>query len=197
MPENKEARTKVASESEDICTKMKKQAIEDLKNGKFRIYEYGIASSPDTNTTILKKLGIELISAGCNVKEGNECYKEIMDSAITKKYKNEILRQSESDGGRIYFRNEFYIQSDTLLVKENIRKITKTLTNIDKLKRDDMFIQVFINKEGKPIKILFSDGQHKENNLLISEKLMKTNFEPLSFGNEKVNSILTTPIKIK
>ena len=197
MPENKKARTKVASESENICIKMKKQAIEDLKNGKFRIYEYGIASSPDTNTTILKKLGIELISAGCNVKEGNECYKEIMDSAITKKYKNEILRQSESDGGRIHFRNEFYIQSDTLLVKENIRKITKTLTNIDKLTRDDMFIQVFINKEGKPIKILISDGQHKENNLLISEKLMKTNFEPLSFGNEKVNSILTTPIKIK
>ena len=182
---------------ENTCSKMKAQAIEDLKVGKYKLYEFGIVSSPDTNTTILKQLKIELISGGCNVTDGIECYKSIMDSAIRVKYKNEIIEYSDEGFDRIRFKNEFYNLTDSTLFRQNAKKITKLLNTLDDLNEGKACIQVFINKKGKPVKIKWLKGLDKKNDLIIIEKLMNENFEPLTIGKEKVNSILTIPIKIE
>jgi hypothetical protein len=182
---------------DNTCSEMKAQAIEDLKAGRYKLYEFGIVSSPDTNTTILKQLNIELISGGCNVTEGIDCYKAIMDSAIRVKYKNEIIEYTADGFDRIRFKNEFYNLTDSTLFRQNTKKITKTLNNLNGLTEGKACIQILINKTGKPIKIKWLKGLDKKNDLIMIEKLMKEKFEPLSIGKEKVNSIMTIPIIIK
>ena len=182
---------------ENTCSEMKAQAIEDLKAGKYKLYEFGIVSSPDTNTTILKQLKIELISGGCNVTDGIDCYKTIMDSAIRVKYKDEIIEYPADGFDRIRFKNEFFNMTDSTLVTENTKTISKILNTLDRLTPGKAFIQIFINKQGKPIKIKWLKGLDKKNDLIMIEKLMKEKLKPLNIGKEKVNSLLTIPIKIE
>jgi len=182
---------------DNTCSEMKAQAIEDLKAGKYKLYEFGIVSSPDTNATILKQLNIELISGGCNVTEGIDCYKAIMDSAIRVKYKNEIIEYPVDGFDRIRLRNEFFNLTDSTIIAENSMAISKILTTLDGLTPGKSFIQIYINKKGKPVKIKWLKGPDKKNNLIVIEKLQKENFEPLTIEKKKVNTILTIPIKIK
>ena len=76
-------KSNVSDSTENSCSDMKNQAIKDLKAGKYKLFEFGIVSSPDTNAIILKQIKIELISGGCKVTEGIDCYRAIMDKAIS------------------------------------------------------------------------------------------------------------------
>ena len=58
-------------------------------------------------------------------------------------------------------------------------------------------IQLFINKQGKPVKIKLLKGIDKQTGLILIEKLQKETFKAMTIGKVKVNSILTIPINIK
>jgi hypothetical protein len=181
---------------ESACCKMKSQAIEDLKAGIYKLYEFGIVSSPDTNTTILKQLNIELVYGGCVIMHGIDCYRAIMDSAIRAKYRDEIIECPAEGFERIRFKDEFYNMTDSILLRQNTKRISCVLHSLNDLTEGKACIQILINKKGKPIKIKWLKGIDKKNDLIIIEKLMKVNFESLTIGNKKVNTILTIPIKV-
>jgi hypothetical protein len=176
---------------------MRNQAIKDLKAGKYKLFEFGIVSSPDTNAFILKQIKIELISGGCNVTEGIDCYRAIMDKAIREKYQNKIIEYSADGFGRIRFKDEFFNQTDSTLFSENSNIITKHLSALDGLKVGIVVIQLFIDKQGKPVKIKLLKGIDKQTDIILTEKLQKETFKAMTIGKVKVNSILTVPINIK
>ena len=182
---------------ENTCSEMKSQAIEDLKAGKYKLYEFGIVSSPDTNVAILKQIDIELISSGCNVTDGIDCYRAIMDSAIRVKYKNEIIEYPNEGFDRIRFKREFFNLTDSVLLVQNAKKITRVLNALSGLTKGKAFVQIYINKEGKPVKIKWLGSLDKKNELIINNRLIKERFETLTIGKDKMNTILTLPIKIE
>ena len=48
----------VSNSSVSSCNDLRTQAIKDLKAGKYKLFEFGIISSPDTNAFILKQIKI-------------------------------------------------------------------------------------------------------------------------------------------
>ena len=187
----------VSDSTVNSCSDMRTQAIKDLKAGKYKLFEFGIVSSPDTNSLILKQIKIELISGGCNVTEGIDCYRAIMDKAIREKYHNKIIEYSADGFDRIRFKDEFFNQTDSTLFSENSKIITKHLSALDGLKVGIVVIQLFIDKQGKPVKIKLLKGIDKQTDLILTQKLREETFKAMTIGKVKVNSILTVPINIK
>jgi hypothetical protein len=178
------------------CLDMRTQAIEDIKAGKYKLFEFGIVSSPDTNVLILKQLKIELISGGCVVTDGIDCYSAIMDSAIRKKYPNEIIENYNDGFNRIRFKEEFFTQTNSTVLTENTKIITKQLSTIVGLTIGKIVIELFINKQGKAVKIRILKGINRKIDLILIEKLQKETFRTMTIGKLRVNSILIVPIKI-
>ncbi len=188
----------VATNRDDsICNKMKLQAIDDLKAGKYKLYEFGIVSSPDTNRVILKQLGIDLIYRGCTVTAGIDCYRAVMDSVVRARFKNEIIDYPSNTFDRPRFRGEFFNLTDSALLRINAKKISRVINTLDELNEGKAHIQIFVDKGGEPIKIRWLGSFGKKNELNIANSLMKERFEPLTIGKDKVNTILTFPIKIE
>ncbi len=183
--------------SVDNCSDMRNQAIKDIKDGKYKLFEFGIVSSPDTNALILKQIKIELISGDCNVTEEIDCYRAIMDSAIRKKYKDEIIEYPNDGFDRIRFKDEFFNQTDSALLSENSKTITKQLSAFAGLRVGKVVIQLFIDKQGKPVKIRLLKGIDRKTDLILIEKLQEETYKAMIIGTVKVNSILTVPINIK
>ena len=190
-------KSNVSDSTVNSCSDMRNQAIKDLKAGKYKLFEFGIVSSPDTNAIILKQIKIELISGGCNVTEGIDCYRAIMDKAIREKYHDKIIEYSGDGFDRIRFKDEFFNQTDSTLFSENSKIITTHLSALDGLKVGIVVIQLFIDKQGKPVKIKLLKGIDKQTGLILTEKLRKETFKVMTIGKVKVNSILTVPINIK
>jgi hypothetical protein len=183
--------------SDSLCYIMSCKAIDDLNNGKYKIYENGIVSSLDTNAIILSKLNIELIYGGCNVTEGIDCYRAIMDSLIRIKFSSDIL-DSYSDGfDRLRFKNEFFGLRDSSIYNNNIKIVTHILNEIPDLSVGKMYIQMMIDKNGKPISFKRLKGFENKNDSIIISRLSKENFEPLTIGSDKLNSVMIIPITIK
>ena len=188
----------VATNTDDsTCNKMKLQAIDDLKAGKYKLYEFGIVSSPDTNRIILRQLGIELIYRGCTVTAGIDCYRAVMDSVVKVKFQNEIIDYPANTFDRPRFRSEFFNLTDSALLRINAQKISRAINALDELNEGKAFIQIFVDKRGEPIKIRWLGSLGKKNELNIANSVMKEHFEPLTIGKDKVNTILTFPIKIE
>jgi len=179
------------------CLDMKTQAIKDIKSGKYKLFEFGIVSALDTNVQILRRLNIELISGGCIVTEGIECYNSIMENAIRKKFPNEIIEYQSKEYDRIIFKDAFYIQTDFTIIDENTKIITDQLSLMDGLKTGRIIIQIFVDKQGKPVKIEIFKGIDSKIVSILKEKLQKETFKMMTIGKVKVNSILTVPITIK
>ncbi|GET23202.1 hypothetical protein JCM18694_34480 [Prolixibacter denitrificans] len=176
---------------------MKLQAINDLKAGKYKLYEFGIVSSPDTNRLIIRQLGIELIYRGCTVTAGIECYRAVMDSAVRVKFKNEIIDYPANPFDRPRFRSEFFNLTDSALLRINAKKISRVINALDELNEGKAHIQIFVDKGGEPIRIRWLGSLGKKNELNIANSVMKERFEPLIIGKDKVNTILTFPLKIE
>lgn len=185
------------SSIDNNCSDMRNQAIKDIKAGKYKVFEFGIVSSPDTNSLILKEIKIELNYGGCNITEDIDCYRAIMDSVIRKKYKDDIIEYPSDGSNRIRFKDEFFNQTDSTIFSENSKKITKHLSALDGMRVGRVVIQLFINKQGKPVKIKLLKGIDKQTGLILIEKLQKETFKAMTIGKVKVNSILTIPINIK
>ena len=193
----KVTKSTVSNSSVSSCDDMRTQAIKDLKAGKYKLFEFGIISSPDTNAFILKQIKLELISGGCNVTEGIDCYRAIMDSAIREKYHDKIIEYPGEGFDRIRFKDEFFNQTDSTLFSENSKIIVKYLSDLNGLKVGKVVIQLFINKQGKPVKIKLLKGIDKQTDFILTEKLQKETFKAMTIGKVTVNSILTLPINIK
>jgi len=187
----------VSSSTDNICNNMRTLAIKDLKGGKYKLFEFGDVSSPDTNALILKQIKIELIYRGCNVTEGIDCYRAVMDSAIRKKYQNEIIEYPGEGFDRIRFKDEFFHQTDSTIFGKNTKTIITNLSSLEGLKTGRIAIQLFINRQGKPVKVKLFKGIDSKTDLIIREKLQKETFIAMTIGKVKVNSILTVPINIK
>ncbi len=184
-------------EVDSVCIEMRAQALKDLKAGRFRLYEFGFVSSPDTNVKILKRNNIELISGGCIISDGVDCYRAIMNKGIRERFKNKILEYSGDGFDRIRFKDEFFYQSNSSLYAENSKIIAKQLSDLDGLTTGKVVMQIFINKFGKPVKINILKGVSGGLGLVLIEKLKKVKFKALVIGNERVNSILMIPITVK
>jgi hypothetical protein len=173
------------------------KAIDDVNTGRFKLYEYGIVSSLDTNPKIMSRLNIELINGGCNVDDGIECYRAIMDSVIRSKFSNDIL-DSVSDGyDRIRFKDEFFNLWDSSIYRNNAKIVTQILNDLTGLSRGQIIIQMMINKSGKPIDIKFLKGFKNDNDSIVISRLSKLSFESMMVGTDKVNTVMTIPISIK
>jgi hypothetical protein len=183
--------------SDSLCYTMSCKAIDDINNGKFKIYEFGIVSSLDTNVIILSKLNIELIYGGCNVIEGIDCYRAIMDSIIRLKFSDDILDSVSNGFDRIRFKDEFFSLWDSSIYSNNIKIVTQILNDITDLSVGKVSIQMMIDKNGKPINFKRFKGFENKNDSIIISRLSKENFEPLTIGTDKVNSIMIIPITIK
>ncbi len=120
-----------------------------------------------------------------------------MDSAIRVKYKNEIIEYPNEGFDRIRFKREFFNLTDSVLLVQNAKKITRVLNALSGLTKGKAFVQIYINKEGKPVKIKWLGSLDKKNELIINNRLIKERFETLTIGKDKMNTILTLPIKIE
>lgn len=75
----------------ETCIEMEKRFATDLKNGEIKYFQFGIGYDIDLEETLKVKYDIETFGMGCLVQSEMECYNDLVNDFLIKKYNDRIV----------------------------------------------------------------------------------------------------------
>ncbi len=75
----------------ETCDEMEKRFSTDLKKGKIKYFQFGIAVDIELQKTMKTKYGIKCYGMGCIVQSEFDCYNDLVNDYLKEKYKDRIV----------------------------------------------------------------------------------------------------------
>lgn len=75
----------------ETCDEMEKRFATDLKKGKIKYFQFGIATDIELQKSLKTKYGIESYGMGCIVQSKMDCYNDLVNDYLKEKYNDKIV----------------------------------------------------------------------------------------------------------